>query len=278
MSNVDDQVAEGFGDEWTRFDQSALPKAEKQKIFDEYFGVFPWDRLPSDAKGADFGCGSGRWASVVAPKVGELICVDASEAALAVAQRNLASHSNCRFMCTSVGAMSEIPDESLDFGYSLGVLHHIPDTCDGLKSCVAKLKANAPFLVYLYYRFDNRPMWFRSIWQASEMVRGIVSRLPYPARYVVSQMLAFTVYWPLARAARLLELVGFGVGSFPLSYYRTKSLYVLRTDALDRFGTRLEQRFTQAEITAMMTSAGLTEIRFSPTAPFWCAVGIKKAV
>jgi hypothetical protein len=62
----------------------------------------------------------------------------------------------------------------------------------------------------------------------------------------------------------------------PLSNYRNKSFYSMRTDALDRLGTRLEHRFTQAEIRRMMEAAGLDDIRFSPTVPFWCAVGIKK--
>jgi 2-polyprenyl-3-methyl-5-hydroxy-6-metoxy-1,4-benzoquinol methylase len=44
----------------------------------------------------------------------------------------------------------------MDFGYSLGVLHHIPDAQKALSDCVKKLKLGAPFLVYLYYSFDNR--------------------------------------------------------------------------------------------------------------------------
>jgi hypothetical protein len=63
--------------------------------------------------------------------------------------------------------------------------------------------------------------------------------------------------------------------SWPLAYYRNRSYYVLRTDALDRFGTRLEQRFTKAEIDSMMRASGLKDIVFSPHAPFWCAVGRK---
>jgi hypothetical protein len=50
----------------------------------------------------------------------------------------------------------------------------------------------------------------------------------------------------------------------------------MRTDALDRFGTRLEQRFTRAEIQAMMQRAGLERIQISPTEPFWCAVGYRR--
>ena len=59
----------------------------------------------------------------------------------------------------------------------------------------------------------------------------------------------------------------------PLSTYRYRSFYSMRTDALDRFGTRLEQRFTRVEIEQMMRAAGLTDIRFSEEEPFWVACG-----
>jgi hypothetical protein len=50
----------------------------------------------------------------------------------------------------------------------------------------------------------------------------------------------------------------------------------MRTDSRDRFGTPLEQRFTREEIYSMMISAGLTDIKFSDQAPYWCVVGFKK--
>jgi SAM-dependent methyltransferase len=169
-----------------------------------------------------------------------------------------------------------LADDSMDFGYSLGVLHHVPDTQQGLQRCVDKLKPGAPFLVYLYYRFDGRPLWFRLLWKSSDLVRRVVAYLPHPARYAASQLLAAFIYWPLARAAAAAEKAGAPVGSWPLSYYRDKSFYTMRTDALDRFGTRLEQRFTRSEIEMMMEQAGLTDICFSNRMPFWCAVGTKK--
>ena len=51
----------------------------------------------------------------------------------------------------------------MDFGYALGVLHHVPNTQEGLNSCIKLLKPGAPFLVYLYYSFDNRPNWYRNL-------------------------------------------------------------------------------------------------------------------
>jgi hypothetical protein len=54
------------------------------------------------------------------------------------------------------------------------------------------------------------------------------------------------------------------------------SYYVLRTDALDRFGTKLERRFTKDQIKEMLENSGFENIKFSDTLPHWCAVGIKR--
>ena len=99
--------------------------------------------------------------------------------------------------------------------------------------------------------------------------------MPQRLKYLISQLIAVAVYWPLARTAKLLEKFGKNVESFPLSYYRNKPLYMMRTDALDRFGTRLEQRFTKNNIKIMLTKAGLERIQFSDHAPFWVAVGFR---
>jgi SAM-dependent methyltransferase len=272
--NLDPATVAGFGDEWSCFTQDRLDSVARDQIFQDYFAVFPWSILPQNAVGADVGCGSGRWAQVVAPRVGQLCLIDASLDALVVARHNLAHATNVRFLHASVGAMP-LDDASLDFAYSLGVLHHVPDTAGAIRAIAAKLKPGAPFLVYLYYAFDNRSAAYRVLWRVSDGVRRVVSRFPFALRYPASQILAALVYWPLARAALALERLGVLPESWPLAYYRDKPFYVLRTDALDRFGTRLEQRFSRTEIYAMLCDAGFIDIRFSDRPPYWCAVGIK---
>lgn len=272
--NVDQRVTAGFGDEWSRFDQSALTESQRNAIFNDYFSLFPWDQLASTAVGADFGCGSGRWALAVAPRVGSLYCVDASATALAVAKRNLAHQPNCMLECASVEA-AHIAPGSLDFAYSLGVLHHTPDPAAALQACTRYLKVGAPFLVYLYYRFDNRPIWFRLLWAVSDAVRRAISRCPYGVRYLLTQLIACFVYWPLARISLLLRGMHWDTSGLPLAYYADKTFYVMRTDALDRFGTRIEHRFTRSEILRMMSQAGLRDITFRDSPPYWCALGFR---
>jgi hypothetical protein len=71
MSNLHTSTVESFGTEWTLFDQSELSEQEARRVFDQYFSEFPWSALPTSAVGFDLGCGSGRWAKLVAPRVGQ---------------------------------------------------------------------------------------------------------------------------------------------------------------------------------------------------------------
>lgn len=269
----DIRTVAGFGLEWQAYDQSRLPRSEHERLFQAYFQNFPFAEL-AGAHGFDLGCGSGRWAAMVAPRVGRLTCIDPSPGALAVARRNLAAQANVSFTEACAEAIP-LADSSQDFGYCLGVLHHTPATERGLAAAVAKLKPGAPFLLYLYYRFDNRPAWFRGLWRGSDMARRLICRLPFAARNAVTTMLAATIYWPLARSAWTAEQAGLDVTHWPLGDYRHSSFYSMRTDSLDRFGTALEQRFTRAEIEAMMVRAGLTGVKFNEGAPYWVALGRK---
>ena len=272
--NIDKSVVSDFGREWDKFDQSAVSLQEQNNSFNKYFSLFPWDILPENAEGFDLGCGSGRWAYFCAPKVGKLHCIDPASLALDVAKVKLANYDNCVFHHVGV---DDIPmkDESMDFGYSLGVLHHIPDTLDGLKKCTNKLKEGAPFLAYIYYSFDNKPKWYKLVWQLTVPFRLFISILPFPLKYIFCQIIALFIYLPLVKLSLALEKIGMNVDNIPLNSYRNKAFYSLRTDALDRFGTKLEQRFSKNQITEMMLEAGLERIEFRDKDPFWCALGYR---
>jgi ubiquinone/menaquinone biosynthesis C-methylase UbiE len=272
--NLDEDVVEEFGLEWTRFDQSALSDEELGLMFAAYFHIFPWNSLPSHSKGVDIGCGSGRWAKLVAPRVGHLHLADPSIAALNVARRNLAAAPNVSFLNVSADRLP-FDKASLDFAYALGVLHHVPDTAQAIESIAGLLKSGAPFLIYLYYKFDQRPLWFKALWKISDFIRRGVSLLPGALKNVVAEALALLIYWPLARTARALARMTMLPKSWPLSSYRDHSFYVMRNDALDRFGTRLEHRFTKEQIRQMLEAAGFEKIAFSDQPPYWCAVAFR---
>ena len=69
MNNLEKEVINDFGNEWRAYNQSSLKKSEIEKLFTNYFQIFPFDRINKKSIGFDMGCGSGRWASFIAPKV-----------------------------------------------------------------------------------------------------------------------------------------------------------------------------------------------------------------
>ncbi len=274
MGNVDQRTRNAFDANWSRHAAHPAPGgADGDAAFNAFFSIFPWDQL-REGEGFDLGCGFGRMARRVAPRVGRLHCIDPSPAGIAAASRAMAGSTNVAFHLAAVDAIP-LPDGSQDFGYSLGVLHHVPDTEAGLRACVAKLKPGAPFLLYLYYSFDNRPGWFRLLWRVSDAGRWTISRTPFFLRKLLSDAIALGIYFPLSRAAKMLEASGRSVTNFPLASYRNSSLATLRADALDRFGTSLEQRFSRDQIEAMMVRCGLERINFIEREPYWTAIGYR---
>lgn len=268
--NRDDAVVADFGDEWARFDQSALDSDERDRIATAYFQHVPWDSLPPNPIAVDIGCGSGRWAAWLAPRVGRLVGIDASPAAAVVARKALTEHAHAGVVIGSIGALP-LQDATADLVYSLGVLHHVPDTAAAVRDCARLLRPGGVLYVYVYYSMENQPAWYRALWRASDLTRRAISSSPLPIKNAVCDVIAVTVYWPLSRSARLAARLG--IRSWPLAAYARLSLYSLRTDARDRFGTRLEQRFSRADVAQMLTDAGLVDVSVPETFPFWIGLG-----
>lgn len=272
--NIDPSVVHDFGEEWKKF---AVHTDESVKeLRKEYFDIIDESIVNKNTYMIDIGCGSGRWTDYFVDKAGFIEAIDPSDAVFA-ADKMLGGKDNVRVTKASVDT---IPwdDNSFDFGMSIGVLHHIPNTKQALIDCVKKIKPGGHFYVYLYYRFDDRGFLFKSIFYLSNLLRLVISKMPQGLKKFTCDVLAVLLYWPLSRFAGLLHKMKLHklAKKVPLEPYYNKPFYNLRNDCLDRFGTKLEQRFLRPEIEEMMTEAGLTDIRFGEKSAYWHAVGKKK--
>jgi len=270
--NLDQQVIDSFGHEWAAFNYT---ESETDEALDSQFLAYctPIDLSQFNAESsvaADFGAGSGRWASRLLPHFSLVYALEPSDGANKVLKNKFSKESRMTILQETVGANS-IPAGSLDLGMSLGVLHHIPDTSLAIKSVASKIKSGGVFLCYLYYKLENKPIFYRGLFWASNSLRWVISRLPYAMRRLIAQMIAVAIYLPLARTSKLLVNRGKDVSNFPLHHYANMPFVMLQNDALDRFGTRLEQRFSKKDITEMVDKAGfdLTTLKFSDVEPFW---------
>jgi SAM-dependent methyltransferase len=174
--------------------------------------------------------------------------------------------------------VNSIPAASLDLAMSLGVLHHIPDTTLAIKDVARSIKPGGVFLCYLYYNLENKPAYYKLIFQVVNVVRRVISASPQPVRRLSATVIAAAVYWPLARLSKVLSKLGRNTSNLPLHHYADMPFVMLANDALDRFGTSLEQRFSRDEITEMLRDADfdLTTLKFSEIEPFWTFAVNKK--
>jgi len=272
-NNIDEITVQSFGEEWERFND--FSSEELESIGNEYFDIVSDEHISAQSNVLDVGCGSGRWTKFISSKVKFVEAIDPSSAVIQAAKMN-DKVNNVRVTQASV---ENIPfgDNSFDFVFSLGVLHHIPDTQSAMNACVRKLKPGGYFLVYLYYNLDNRGFLFRFLFQLANGLRSFISKMPAKLKAVVCDIIATLIYFPFAKFALAIKKIApKSYAKIPLSYYHDKSFYVMRNDSLDRFGTPLEQRFTKEQIHQMMINAGLVNIQFSDNAPFWHAIGRKR--
>ncbi len=277
--NLDQEVIDGFGHEWKAFDYSDTETIEALDAqFLAYCAPLNLNQFnPTTSVAGDFGAGSGRWSSRLAPYFLRVYALEPSDGASQVLRNKFNRDPKIVVLQETVGVNS-IPRASLDLAMSLGVLHHIPDTALAIKDVSRSIKPGGVFLCYLYYNLENKPAYYKLIFRSVNLVRQIISSLPQPVRRLSATIIAAFVYLPLARLSKLLSKLGRNISNLPLHHYANMPFVMLANDALDRFGTSLEQRFSKAEITEMLRTADfdLTTLKFSEIEPFWTFAVNKK--
>lgn len=249
-----------FGQEWMTY-PDIMPEHEDE--FRQYFDLLD---LPSlgDKRVCDLGCGIGRWSYYLEPHCQQLVLVDFSEAVF-VARRNLRHSTKPLFF---MGDLTQLPfrRDAMDLVVCLGVLHHLP--IDALAALRALAPLASKHLIYLYYALDNRPLHFRLLLALVTALRLGLARIRHNSlRQALCWLGAVAVYQPLIWLGTILKPLGLD-RLIPLhDSYHGKSLQRLRQDVYDRFFTRIEQRFSRAQIRQLEST--FQTIRISDGLPYW---------
>ncbi|MEO7293907.1 MAG: class I SAM-dependent methyltransferase, partial [Ginsengibacter sp.] len=218
--NIDHSVVEDFGEEWLKFQDFTDDTIDK--FVKEYFEILDEKIVNKNSYAIDIGCGTGRWTKYLSTRAGFIEAIDPSDAILA-ADNLLGDIDNVRLTKASVETIP-FNDETFDFGMSVGVLHHIPDTQKAMADCVKKIKTGGYFYCYLYYNLDNRGIAFRILFHITDLVRRVVSRLPAAIKRFVCDILAAVIYLPMVLLVRFVYFLGFKklAKKLPLSPYKNK--------------------------------------------------------
>ena len=243
-----DKYVDSFSFEWKRHRTTQLDSANKKPESEETFKEKTGFDL-NDLKGKlvlDVGCGMGRFMEVVTKYGGEVVGFDLSFAVEA-AFENLGSNPNCHVIQADVFELPFKPG-TFDYIYSIGVLHHTPDTKKAFEQLVPLLKRGGKIAIWVYDAHLN------SILSLSQQYRKITTHLPKRLLYFISYI--SMPYYYLVKIPFIGRLFHF---LLPTSPHANRHWRVL--DTFDWYSPRYQFKHTYPEVYKWFQATGLKNLR-----------------
>jgi ubiquinone/menaquinone biosynthesis C-methylase UbiE/uncharacterized protein YbaR (Trm112 family) len=170
-----DSYADNFSFEWqvhrrTQFDDSA--RNESEETFRAKTGWTP--EMLKGKRVLDVGVGAGRFADVAARWGADVVGIDISYA-VESARENLERYPTAQVIQADIFALP-FAEQSFDYIYSIGVLHHTPDCERAFKALPRLLKPDGEVAIWLYNAYaDNLSV--------NTMYRKLAQKLPQKVLY-----------------------------------------------------------------------------------------------
>jgi len=241
-----DKYVESFSFEWTIHKKTQLDSAtgrtESKDTFVEKTGI-ELEKL-RDKIVLDAGCGMGRFMEVVQPYAKEVIGVDLSFA-VDSAYENLKKFDNVHIIQADVFNLP-LKKNTFDYIYSIGVLHHTPDTKKALMKLPCLLKSGGEIAVWVYSKclYQHYP---------TDKYRRLTIHLPKRLLYCLSYIAVPLYYF------QKLPLIG---GFFEI-YFHTSSHPNWRCRVLNTFdwySPKYQNKHPCYEVMSWFKEAGLKDI------------------
>jgi len=169
----EDQTQKVYGRLWDKFNVDNYLKETHELIKDRFKNTdFDFESLKGK-KVLDLGCGSGRFAIALAMLgAGTSYGIDLGKASIENC-RAIAKKVNLNNVHFDVGSVLDLPyeDNTFDFIFCNGVLHHTTDMEKGIQEMYRVLKSGAPAFLYLYA--DGGIYWY-----SRKRMQKVIKKIP----------------------------------------------------------------------------------------------------
>lgn len=255
-SRVSERTASAFGWEWKAFPR--IDEHHERQFLDWIAPVGPASfRHRVVLEG---GCGKGRHARLAARYGARaVIAVDLSDA-VDVAFANTRGEPNVHVVQADLLRLPLRP-ASIDYVFSVGVLHHLPDPSAGFRSLAGAVRPGGAVSVWVYGAENNA--WIA--WLVSPLRKALTSRMPPRLLYVLSFLTALPLWLALAalyrpaRGERRAWLRGLLVYYPYLSYISNFPFREIHHIVHDHLAAPVAHYLRREEVEAWFRAAGVRE-------------------
>ena len=262
-----------FGYQWTTFSEMSCD-------FGDNFWNYLYPSTPESFEGRvglDAGCGFGRHIYHAATYAKRMVGMDFSQA-IESTYENTKHLTNVDLVQADIYSPPFAPG-SFDFVYSVGVLHHLPDPENGVRTLVPLVKDDGAFSLWVY----SKTRW--AINYGLEALRSLTTRLPLPFVKLLSfvgallDRYAFVVPYQILRHLPFIGPALEKVTPPRVKNYSQYPFQVLYADWFDRLAAPIRFYYNEDEVSELMESVGLSAVTVSSTGNYgWRARGINNSV
>jgi len=228
-------------------------------------------------RGIDLGCGNGYDIYAMAklnPDI-KFFGIDVSDG-IFVARRITKNLDNV-FLVAALAEALPFKDQSFDFGYSYGVLHHLPDPEAGFSELTRIIQKGGGVFLYLYEDHRDNFIKFMAL-KGISFIRKYTTRLSPESLHLLCLLLSPLVIlvftWPSKILSKFKSTKWFA-NKIPFNF--GKGLFSVRADLFDRFGAPVEHRFNEQQIRELFSLYGYSKVSLTKMRDVagWVAWGYK---
>lgn len=249
-------TAKVFGFEWKKFFDYPLDNLNTL--------LHPYSLNAFRGKlGLDAGCGGGRHVVKCARAAATIIGVDLSEA-VEEANRKSRALKNAHILQADIFKLP-FKENTFDFIYSLGVLHHLPEPQRGFDCLADLLKVDGAIYIWVYKKSLRKVIL--------KPIREITSKLPTKILFYMATILSFVGYFgiivpcrTLIKTFRIFKKI---IPSHILEYSKY-NFKVYLTDWFDRLSAPIANYYSPEEIERWFKTKKLSDIQIRTIGDSWC--------
>lgn len=249
MVDILEKTAAHYGDGWVRGER--FTDGDQPWHFDRVREVYDFP-VNQSGIGLEAGCGGGRDTVRLAKAnpASTIYAIDISEGTEVtkrlVQRQNLKNVHVLRADLASI----PLPKSSVDWCYSFGVLHHMPQPEAGARELGRLVKPGGQLVTYLYSDLREHPV-LRAALLAGNSMRVVTRRLPLPLLACLCWAIAVPIYFLVTKPCRKL-----GITALP--YTAEKSMRQVWGGLHDRLGAQVEKRYNPDTIAKLYADGGFT--------------------